>query len=56
MHSSVVMREGISGLEILSTNITRMTHIQVDLNMPSHFVSLLHNLATSVTYIACSSV
>ena len=56
MHSSVVMREGISGLKILSTDITRMSHVQVDLNMPSHFVSLLHNLATSVTCIACSSV
>ena len=40
----------------LSTDITRMSHVQVDLNMPSHFVSFLHNLATSVTYIACSSV
>ena len=56
MHSSVVMREGISGLKILSTDITRMSHVQVDLNMPSHFVSFLHNLSTSVTRVACSSV
>ena len=56
MHSSVMMRKSISSLEILSTDITRMSHVQVDLNMPSHFVSLLHNLATGVTCIACSSV
>ena len=56
VHPSVMMRKSISGLEGLFAHGTGMRHVQVDFNMPPHFVPFWHCFSTPTAHITCSSI
>lgn len=51
MHKIIVLRQGISGLEVLVTNGARKVHVEVHLNVPPHLGPISHPLATALALV-----